>query len=146
MNALLPNKGDLVLHIIVLLKKAVRLKNSQGPPHALEVASHHADAVLRAELFELIAWSSSIAGQVMDYADGLILRIDHVRAAAACGLGDHRIGIIRIDGSVWPEGFRIDDGNIQLDAAASAPKAYHCSFDIRAFRVSNFLSEYTICF
>lgn len=80
----------------------------------------------------------------MDYADGPIIGIDQMGANAACGLGDHRIGIIRIDSSIWPEGFRIYDGNIQLDATASAPKAYHYSSIFRASRVSNFcyLSHY----
>ena len=95
----------------------------------LEVSAHDAYGTLRPHLLELLAWSSPVAGQMVDCADGAVTLAARLEGKMGApfpgGLKDHGLFIIGIDAAVCQDRRRVDDKNIQMKAASSAAQAEH---------------------
>ena len=91
----------------------------------MKVAAHHADVILSSKLLKLIARSSPIDGEFMNFAHGLAFQVDQMRARLTFWLERDRIAIFRINGSIILDGFRVNDGHIQINTAATASLTDH---------------------
>ncbi len=97
--------------------------------HIQQVSAHDAYRILRPKLLELLARSPSIAGQVVNGANGdgaIASRLVGKMGAPLPGwLEDHGLLIIRIDTAICLNRRRIDDENVQMEAALAAAQAEH---------------------
>jgi hypothetical protein len=114
-----------------------RIKNQAGTcgivcgsfAQRLEVFAHDAYSIFGPHLLELFAWRPSVAGQVVNGANGIVTLASSLEgkmgAPFSSGLEDHGLRVTGIDASVCQNGRRVDDKNIQMNAALAAAQAEH---------------------
>lgn len=91
----------------------------------MKVAAHHADVVFSSQLLKLLARSSPVARKLMNFADSLAFQVDQMRARLAFWLEQYRIDVFRVNRSIRTDGCRINDGHIQINAAATTSLTDH---------------------